>query len=250
MDIEPDAGRSTNDTDVTPNQGTTAGSSSISSGGKQIRAAAAAAYQALLGLASTQLGVSVGKPHRRQGRRQRRRQDADLRPAARRQALQRRDRAAVQPRPDAAAHRVAAQSVASPGSGSSQGLAATEMLPTPAFVPSPGPGLSPGAPGTKPVSQYKLVGIAPSPPRVDIPAKVTGQATRTSRTSASPGMLHGRVVRPRGQGAYGDGTSPKVLSVDESSIAHIPDVADRAEGQLPRRGRERRVRRDPGGGRS
>src|SRR5579862_8321749 len=47
----------TNDTDVTPNQGTTAGSSSISSGGKQTRAAAAAAYQALLGLASTQLGV-------------------------------------------------------------------------------------------------------------------------------------------------------------------------------------------------
>ena len=36
-----------------------------------------------------------------------------------------------------------------------------------------------------------------------------------------PGMLHGRVVRPRGQGAYGDGTSPKVVSVDESSIKHI-----------------------------
>ena len=37
-------------------------------------------------------------------------------------------------------------------------------------------------------------------------------------------MLHGRVVRPRGQGAYGDGTSPKILSVDESSIKHIPGV--------------------------
>ena len=34
-------------------------------------------------------------------------------------------------------------------------------------------------------------------------------------------MLHGRVVRPRGQGAYGDGTAPQVLSVDESSIKHI-----------------------------
>jgi len=34
-------------------------------------------------------------------------------------------------------------------------------------------------------------------------------------------MLHGRVVRPRGQGGYGDGTAPKVLSVDESSIKHI-----------------------------
>jgi CO/xanthine dehydrogenase Mo-binding subunit len=31
-------------------------------------------------------------------------------------------------------------------------------------------------------------------------------------------MVHGRVVRPRGQGAYGGGTAPKVVSVDESSI--------------------------------
>ena len=31
-------------------------------------------------------------------------------------------------------------------------------------------------------------------------------------------MLHGRVVRPRGQGAYGDGTAPRVLSVDQRSI--------------------------------
>ena len=50
----------TNDTDLTPNQGITAGSSSIRSGGLQTRAAAAAAYQALLGLASAQLGVPVG----------------------------------------------------------------------------------------------------------------------------------------------------------------------------------------------
>ena len=35
-------------------------------------------------------------------------------------------------------------------------------------------------------------------------------------------MIHGRVVRPRGQGAYGDGTAPKFLSIDESSIAKIP----------------------------
>src|SRR5262249_32159764 len=47
----------TNDTDLTPNQGTTAGSSAISSGGKQVRAAAAAAREALLGVAATQLGV-------------------------------------------------------------------------------------------------------------------------------------------------------------------------------------------------
>ena len=37
-----------------------------------------------------------------------------------------------------------------------------------------------------------------------------------------PGMLHGRIVRPRGQGAYGAGSTPLSLSVDASSIAHIP----------------------------
>ena len=44
----------------------------------------------------------------------------------------------------------------------------------------------------------------------------------TSTTSRVPGMIHGRVVRPRGQGAYGSGTAPAVLSVDESSIKNIP----------------------------
>ena len=48
------------DTDVTPNQGGTYGSQALQVGGKQTRAAAAAAYQALLGMASTRLGVPVG----------------------------------------------------------------------------------------------------------------------------------------------------------------------------------------------
>src|SRR5436309_3436499 len=46
-----------NDTDLTPNQGGTYGSQAVHVGGKQTRAAAAAAYQALPGMASTQLGV-------------------------------------------------------------------------------------------------------------------------------------------------------------------------------------------------
>ena len=57
-------------------------------------------------------------------------------------------------------------------------------------------------------------------PRVDIPAKVTGQFTY-SHNLRVPGMIHGRVVRPRGQGAYGAGTAPAILSIDESSIKHI-----------------------------
>ena len=59
-------------------------------------------------------------------------------------------------------------------------------------------------------------------------------------------MLHGRVVRPRGQTVYGFGAP--IVSVDESSIKHIPGCADRAQGRLPRRRRAARVRRDPGGG--
>ena len=85
-------------------------------------------------------------------------------------------------------------------------------------MPRRRPRLSRARPGTKPVSQYTIVGT--SPPRIDIPEKVTGKMTYVHNIRV-PGMLHGRVVRPRGQGAYGDGTSPKVLSVDESSIKHI-----------------------------
>jgi CO/xanthine dehydrogenase Mo-binding subunit len=46
-------------TDICPNQGYTAGSTTIASGGPQLRAAAAFAYQTLLQMASTQLGVPV-----------------------------------------------------------------------------------------------------------------------------------------------------------------------------------------------
>jgi len=182
----------TNDTDVTPNQGITAGSSSIRAGGKQTRAAAAAAYQALLGLASQQLGVPVS------------------------------------------------QLSVSKGVVSGGGKSVTygqllggklfnvtmgpqyNLAPTTANPPSPGPGLAPGFPGlTKPVGEYKLVGTNPGPPRIDIPAKVTGKYVYVHNIRL-PGMLHGRIVRPRGQGAYGLGTNPQVLSIDPSSIAHIP----------------------------
>jgi CO/xanthine dehydrogenase Mo-binding subunit len=66
-------------------------------------------------------------------------------------------------------------------------------------------------------SQYKLVGTPA--PRVDLPAKVAGSYTYIQHLRM-PGMLHGRVVRPRGQRAYGAGA--KVLAVDEASIAGIP----------------------------
>lgn len=69
----------------------------------------------------------------------------------------------------------------------------------------------------KPVAEYKLVGKRV--PRLDIPAKVDGSYEYLQHVRL-PGMLHGRVVRPKGQGALGAGA--KVASLDESSIAGIP----------------------------
>jgi CO/xanthine dehydrogenase Mo-binding subunit len=68
-------------------------------------------------------------------------------------------------------------------------------------------------------SRYRLIGKRV--PRIDIPAIVTGAATYTQNVRV-PGMLHGRVVRPRGQAAQIAGAT--LLSFDKRSIAHIPDV--------------------------
>jgi len=69
----------------------------------------------------------------------------------------------------------------------------------------------------KPISRYKLVGTRV--PRVDIPDKASGKYLHMQHVRV-PDMLHGRVVRPRGQRAYGAGAKP--ASIDESSIAAIP----------------------------
>ena len=75
---------------------------------------------------------------------------------------------------------------------------------------------------TKPAADYRVVGT--STPRVDIPAKVTGQLTFVHDMRV-PGMLHGRVVRPPYAGAdHGDFIGNTLESVDESSIAHIPGI--------------------------
>ena len=69
----------------------------------------------------------------------------------------------------------------------------------------------------KPINRYRLVGT--SVPRVDIPDKASGKYVHMQHVRL-PDMLHGRVVRPRGQRAYGDGAKP--VHVDESSIKDIP----------------------------
>jgi nicotinate dehydrogenase subunit B len=164
-----------NDTNVTPDTGLTAGSSTISSVGPRVRSAAATARQVLLGMAATQLGVPV-----------------------------------------------ASMSV-SKGviSGGGKTVTYGQLIGDKLFnVTMASPSVNPGVAPSKPISSYKLVGIS-RVPRVDIPAKVDGTYVFVHNIRV-PGMLHGRLVRPRGQGAYGDGTAPAVLSIDEKSISHIP----------------------------
>jgi CO/xanthine dehydrogenase Mo-binding subunit len=78
---------------------------------------------------------------------------------------------------------------------------------------------STGKAPVKKVSEYRIVGTRV--PRLDIPDKISGKYTYVHNVRV-PGMLHGRVVRPRGQAAYGTGAKP--LSVDESSIKNLPGV--------------------------
>jgi CO/xanthine dehydrogenase Mo-binding subunit len=73
-----------------------------------------------------------------------------------------------------------------------------------------------GSAPVKASSEYRVVGKAA--PRKDTIDKVTGRYTYMQYVQV-PGMLHARIVRPRGQGAYG--TVAKVLSVDEGSIRAI-----------------------------
>jgi nicotinate dehydrogenase subunit B len=77
-----------------------------------------------------------------------------------------------------------------------------------------------GVAPAKPVAQYKLVGTMA--PRVDIPAKVSGKFTYTHNIKL-PGMLHARWIRPT-QGPWLTDGFAKPLSIDASSIKHLPQV--------------------------
>jgi CO/xanthine dehydrogenase Mo-binding subunit len=173
------------ETDVTPNTGGTFGSSSIAVAGQMLRSAAATARQALLGLASTSLGV----------------------PAASLTI----ERGVI--------------------SGGGRSVSYAELVGGRLLgLTIPQPILNPGEPPAKPISAYTLVGISQLP-RVDIPAKVAGTYPYI-HTVHVPGMLHARLVRPLGQGAYGAGTLTGVVTVDEGSIAGIGDARVVRRGNL------------------
>ena len=61
-------------------------------------------------------------------------------------------------------------------------------------------------------ASYTIVGQ--SVPRIDLAPKILGRATYSIDVRVA-GMLHGRVIRPAGAGA-------SLMSIDESSIKHIP----------------------------
>src|SRR6201994_328835 len=74
----------------------------------------------------------------------------------------------------------------------------------------------------KPVESHKIVGQ--SVPRVDLPAKATGELVYVHDVRV-PGMLHGRVVRPPYAGVdAGPFVGTSLIAVDESSVRGIPGM--------------------------
>jgi nicotinate dehydrogenase subunit B len=81
--------------------------------------------------------------------------------------------------------------------------------------------LSDDAPVKAPAA-YRIVGA--SPPRVDLPAKATGGLVYV-HDMRTPGMLHGRVVRPPYAGFdSGDHVGRSLIRVDEAPIAGLPGI--------------------------
>ncbi len=74
----------------------------------------------------------------------------------------------------------------------------------------------------KDVSAYSIVGQ--SVPRVDLPAKATGELVYV-HDMRMPGMLHGRVVRPPYAGIdAGPFVGTSLIAVDEASVRDIPGL--------------------------
>jgi nicotinate dehydrogenase subunit B len=74
----------------------------------------------------------------------------------------------------------------------------------------------------KAIDAYTIVGQ--SVPRVDVPAKATGELVYVHDVRV-PGMLHGRVVRPLYAGVdAGDFVGTSLIAVDETSVRDIPGL--------------------------
>ena len=198
---------------MTPNQGGTYGSQALQVGGKQTRAAAAAAYQTLLGMASTRLGVAVGSLTVSKG----------------------------------------------VVSGGGKSVSYGDLIGGKLFNVTIRRATSRAVPGGLRRDSHPVLREPSRSARTRSSARPRDRRGSTSRRRCIgtytyvhniriPGMLHARVVRPRGQGAFGDGTAPKVLSVDPALDQPHPERQDHSEEQLRRRRGAEGVRRDPGRG--
>jgi CO/xanthine dehydrogenase Mo-binding subunit len=173
------------DTAMNPDSGPKLASNTIVYGaGRGVRAAAATARQALLGLASTQLGVPASS-------------------------------LSVSKGVVSGGGRSATYGELLGGKLFNVRMPASYNMQDTSNIRFSG-GLQAGQSPAKPVSQYKVVGT--SPPEIDIPGIVTGALTYIQHVRV-PGMVHGRWVRPPGQPVYG--FAAQIVSVDESSIKHI-----------------------------
>jgi CO/xanthine dehydrogenase Mo-binding subunit len=182
------------DTNVTPNSGKHSASNTIKNGGPGVRAAAASAYQALVAMASTQLGVPVSQLSVSKGV-----VSGGGKTVTYGQLLGGKLFNVTMPSSWNMNPTIPAGSTTATGSFTG--------------------GIQPGQAPAKPVGQYTLVGTRV--PRIDIPGIVTGTGVYIQNIRV-PGMLHGRIVRPLGQALFGFGAP--IVSVDESSIAHLKGV--------------------------
>jgi CO/xanthine dehydrogenase Mo-binding subunit len=172
------------DTNVTPNTGKHSASNTIKNAGPGVRAAAATAAQALLGLAATQLGVPAGSLSVSKG--------------------------VV----SGGGKTVTYGQLLGGKLFNVQMPAAWNMQPT---VPAGATtatgsftgGIAPGQAPAKQPADYKLVGTPVQ--RIDVPEVVIGTASYIQNIRV-PGMLHGRIVRPAGQAVFGFGAP--IVSVD------------------------------------
>jgi len=171
------------DTAKTVDQGRTAGSQTVARAGPQLRQAAAAGRQELLKLASARLETPVDKLTVNEGV------------------------VSVIGEP----HRSISYGDVLGGKQFNVRITANGIQGAMVVAPEVRP---------KNFRDYKIVGQ--SVPRVDLPAKLTGEFKFTSDVRV-PGMLHGRVIRPRT-------AISGVPTVDETSVSHMPGVKVVREG--------------------
>jgi nicotinate dehydrogenase subunit B len=149
-------------TDTTPNQGSTVGSGTIKAMWTSMRPAAAFAYQTLLQMAATKLGVPASTL--------------------------------------TAANGIFTASGTPAVTVSYGDLVGGQVLTQtmPYTKTSTGAFSALNVPNMKPISEYTVVGTSPN--RIDIPPKVTADYEYIQDVRV-PGMLHGRVIRPTGIGS-------------------------------------------------